>query len=908
MPLAPRTRLGRYEIVSLLGAGGMGQVWKARDTRLDRMVAVKVLPDHLARHEDSLARFEREAKAVAALNHPNITAIFDVGHTGDTAYAVMELLEGISLRDRLYDGPLPMRQAVELAIQMAAGLAAAHAKGVIHRDIKPANLWITTDGRMKILDFGLAKQVEPPRGPSQSFLSTQALGPDEQARTEKGMVLGTMGYMSPEQVRGEPADARSDVFSFGAVLFEMLTGRKAFTRESHSETVAAILRDDPPEPSEASGRVLPVGLQRIIAHCLEKLPARRFQAAEDLAFALENLASGTDETVRTAPLAPGPAPRDASRRWGMILAGGAVLALLGAGLLWGLGREARPLPTFRRLTFVPGTIESARFGSDGRTVYFSERVAAAKPGLFVLDPRSSGSKDLGIQDALLLGVSGTDELAFLRSPRLVAGFTYGGTLVRAPGGGGAAREVQRDVIEAVWDGAGLATLWKDDGSELHLEFPAGRKALVCNSNTRTLSRLSLSRDGQRLALVDGDYVKGAAELVLYDRAGVRSVVFRKEGDGSGATITGMAWGPGDTLWFSELQGDQTTLWSLAPGKPGRALLRTQGALQLLDVSAEGRVLLAQHQVRRVVLVQRAGETQPRDLSILSSTQALGLSSAGPHLLLVESPVMDGGTSQDRSYLRGLDGTPPLALGRGVAKSISADGRWVNIDTGPQELKDIDPAWILAYKEAGLPAAQLADPKARGRYVLFVPTGLERPFAMALPEGFSSTGNVAHLLPDGQRMVANLAKDGQEHWVLLDRRGGAPRIITPEGMGIAFASIAPLSPDGSRFLAGDGRDWFVLSMEGGAPRRIEGLLPRERVLGWAAGGEAVFVRPELSVLPVAITRLDLASGRRTPVLAFTPPDPAGHLQTRGVFMTPDARAFAFTCEKKLSELYLVEGLK
>jgi tRNA A-37 threonylcarbamoyl transferase component Bud32 len=907
MPLAPRTRLGRYEIVSLLGAGGMGEVWKARDTRLDRMVAVKVLPDHLAKHEDSLARFEREAKAVAALNHPNITAIFDVGHTQDTAWAVMELLEGASLRERLQEGPIPPREAVDLATQMAVGLAAAHAKGVVHRDIKPANLWITSDGRLKILDFGLAKQVEQPQSISQSFLSTQAVAPGGHPHTEKGMVLGTMGYMSPEQVRGEPADARSDLFSFGAVLYEMLTGKKAFARDSHSETVAAILRDDPPELMEASGRVLPGNLQRIIAHCLEKLPARRFQAAEDLAFALGNLSTGTDDSARSLPYFLGSARNRKPNRLVLPLAVGAGLLVTG-GIGWKLRGEPVPLPTFRRLTFVPGTIEAARFGSVGRTVYFSERVAAAKPEIFVLDPRSPEPKGLGVRDALLLGVSGRDELAFLRGPRLIAGFTYGGTLSQVPGGGGAERELQGGVSEAVWDGAGLPALRLDAEAVARLDFPAGRTVLVANSNTRTLSHLCLARDGALLALVDGDYVKGAADIVTYDRNGTRRVVFTKEGDGSGATLTGLAWGPDRTLWVSELQGDQTTLWSLSLGGARRSLLRSQGALQLLDVSPEGRVLLAQHQVRRGVLVQRAGEAKPRDLSILSSTQASGLSAAGPNLLLVESPVMDGGTAQDRAYLRSLEGGPPLTLGRGFPKSISADGAWVYMDTGAQDLKDIDPAWVLAYQEAGLSSKALGDPKARGRYLLFVPTGLGRPFALALPPGFESTGNIAHLLPDGQRMVANLARDGQEHWVLLDRRGGAPRILTPQGLGTAFASIAPLSPDGTRFIVSNAREWYALPTGGGAPQLIRGMLPGERVLGWSADGSAVYLRPELSVLPVIITRLDLARGLRSPVLSFMPPDPAGHLQTRGVFMTPDARAFAFTCEKKLSELYLVEGLK
>jgi hypothetical protein len=906
MPLGPSTRLGRYEIVSLLGAGGMGEVWKARDTRLDRYVAVKVLPEHLASHEESLLRFERETKAIAALNHPNITAIFDVGHAGDTAYAVMELLEGEPLRDRLQQGPLPQRLAVDLAIQMATGLAAAHARGVVHRDIKPANLWITPEGRLKILDFGLAKQAERDPDISQSTLSTQAFQRDAGPQTEKGVVLGTVGYMSPEQVRGDAVDVRSDLFSLGTVLFEMLTGRRAFARDSHSETVASILRDDPLELVPATGRTLPPPLQRIVAHCLEKQPAQRFQTAEDLAFALRGFLAGVDTSAPFASAPPGPAVRK-SRRLPLLPGAAAVLGLL-AGLGWGLRDGSAAVPTFRRLTFVPGTIEAARFGSDGRTVFFSERVGGGRPALFVLDPRSPGPKALGIRDALLLGVSASDELAFLRGPRLVSGSIHAGTLVRVPGGGGAEREVEGGVCEAVWAGTGLATLRQDAGAEWRLESPPGREVLACDANTRTLSRLALSRDGSRLALVDGDYVRGAADLVVYGQDGRRTVAYTKFGDGSGATLTGLAWGPGKTLWFTELQGDQTTLWSLRPGGAQRALWRGQGALQLLDVSGEGRALLAQHQVRRGVLAQRTGEVKGVDLSILSSSQATGLSAAGPKVLLVESPATDGGTAQDRAFLRDLEGGPPLALGGGFAKSITPDGAWVNMDTGAQDAGTLDAAWLQAYREAGLPEKALGDPKARGRYVLFVPTAMGRPFALPLPPGFDPVGNVAHLLPDHQRVIANLGKDGKEAWVLLDRRGVAPRILSPEGYGIAFASLAPLSPDGTRFVAGNGRAWTVLSVAGEAPRPVLGMAPGERVLGWAADGRSLYVRTELSVLPVAIARLDPERGTRTPVLSWVPPDPAGHLQTRGIFMTPDARGFAFTYEKKLSELYLVEGLR
>jgi serine/threonine protein kinase len=269
--LVAGTKLGPYDIVSPIGAGGMGEVYKAKDTRLDRSVAIKVLPEHLARDPDALARFEREAKSVAALNHPNITALFDIGKSEDIAYAVMELLEGESLRTRLAHGPISPRKATDLAIQMAQGLAAAHEKGVVHRDLKPDNLWITKEGRLKILDFGLAKQT------GASGIADSRLQTVEQ-QTEPGTVMGTIGYMSPEQVRGQSVDHRSDIFSFGVVLFEMLTGKRAFARSSAADTMAAILKEDPPE-IEDSGRPVQQGLRRILDHCLEKDPARRFHDA-----------------------------------------------------------------------------------------------------------------------------------------------------------------------------------------------------------------------------------------------------------------------------------------------------------------------------------------------------------------------------------------------------------------------------------------------------------------------------------------------------------------------------------------------------------------------------------------------------------------------------------------------------
>jgi len=295
--LADGTRLGPYEIVAPLGSGGMGEVYRARDARLGRDVAIKVLPESTSGDPDALARFEQEAKAVAALSHPNILSIFDFGSHAGSAYAVMELLEGRPLRHVLDSGALPPRQTIDYALQIATGLRAAHEKGIVHRDLKPENIFVTRDGHLKILDFGLAKRTERKSVPDVSSLPTQT------SRTVPGTVLGTVDYMSPEQVRGEPVDHRSDLFAFGAVLYEMLTGQKAFHRATPAETMAAVLMADPPEPAAARGAV-PQALARIVHHCLEKNAEQRFQSARDLVFNLQPLASGHHDSAQPVEALP----------------------------------------------------------------------------------------------------------------------------------------------------------------------------------------------------------------------------------------------------------------------------------------------------------------------------------------------------------------------------------------------------------------------------------------------------------------------------------------------------------------------------------------------------------------------------------------------------------------------------
>jgi TolB-like protein/tetratricopeptide (TPR) repeat protein len=357
MTLATGTRLGPYEILAPLGAGGMGEVYRARDSRLGRDVAVKVLPAELSSDGERLRRFEKEAKAASALNHPNILTVHDIGAQDGVPYVVSELLEGETLRDRLASGAFSPRKAIDDALQIAHGLAAAHEKGIVHRDLKPENLFVTKDGRIKILDFGLAKLTQP-ETPGVRVTENSTLS----AGTEPGVVLGTLGYMSPEQVRGQPTDPRSDIFSFGAILYEMLSGRRAFQGRSAADTMSAILREDPPELSE-SGRNVPAALEHIVQHCLEKDRDNRFQSAKDIVF---NLSEQSSPTVTSGPHLAAP---PAGKRYVIIAAVAALLlAIAGVFLLQWLHKSAGEAAGVKRVAVLPfenlGTAEDDYF-ADG---------------------------------------------------------------------------------------------------------------------------------------------------------------------------------------------------------------------------------------------------------------------------------------------------------------------------------------------------------------------------------------------------------------------------------------------------------------------------------------------------------------------------------------------------------------
>src|SRR5512143_3463498 len=535
MTLPSGSRLGPYEIVAALGAGGMGEVYRAKDPRLGRDVAIKVLPASFSADADRLRRFEQEARAAGILNHPNLTAVHDIGTHEGAPYVVQELLEGETLRSKLAGGKLSTRRAVDYSLQIVHGLAAAHERGIVHRDLKPENIFVTNDGRVKILDFGLAKlTLVEDRGAATNL-------PTEAAGTEPGVVMGTLGYMSPEQVRGRPADARSDIFSFGAILYEMLSGRRAFHGDSAADTMSAILREDPPELSATNQNISP-GLERIVRHCLEKNPEQRFHSAHDLAFDLEAL-TGVSASVHAPPAVR--RARVPSRRLLLGIAGAVALAALAffAGRRTASDRPrglAEPV-LHRRLTFRRGNVLFARFTPDGQNVVYSAAWGDRPAEIFLSHVGTPESRPLGIPNASLLSVSSTGELAILLKKANVFGTVGAGTLARVPLTGGAPREILEDVLGADWspDGSQLAVTRGRRG-QTTLEYPIGQR-LYATSDDVVSPRIS--PDGKSIALAECS--QRGCQVSLFDRTGGRRVLT----DGW-IDIDTLAWQrSGREIWF-----------------------------------------------------------------------------------------------------------------------------------------------------------------------------------------------------------------------------------------------------------------------------------------------------------------------------------------------------------------------
>ena len=852
MALSSGTKLGPYEIHSPLGAGGMGEVYRARDSRLGRDVAIKVLPPSFSADADRLRRFSQEARAAAALNHPNILAIFDIGEERGSLYVVSELLEGETLRERLRAGPLNPRKAIDYGLQVARGLAAAHDKGITHRDLKPENLFLTNDGHVKILDFGLAKFTRP-----ETRESGEA--PTMQVATEPGLVMGTVGYMSPEQVRGKDADARSDLFAFGAILYEMLSGKRAFHGDSAADTMSAILKEDPPQLSE-TGRNVPPGLERIVNHCLEKNLAQRFQSASDVAFnleALSDITTGSKAGVK-AVVAP-------VRNWNR--PGLAVLVLIAActgTYFLGAQRRAVSPPSFHRLTYRRGSIAAARFSTDGHTIVYGAALEGKAVELFTTRIDSTDSRPLELGKTELLSISGNGELAVLLNPRSDA-FTETGTLARVSIAGGAPREVADEINWADWtpDDSDLTVIRRGSNFLNRLEFPPNKTIYQPQG---WVSHVRFSPRGDLLAFADHLPTGDDGRVVVADREGKVKAV-----SSFYTTVEGVAWsGDGKEVWFAASpSGAARAIYAMDLKGRERLVLHVPGTLTLQDIARDGRVLLTEDNTQIQMLALPPGEATEKNLSWFDWSGVGGLSPDGKTVLFDETGEGSGG--KYGVYMRKTDGSAAVRLGDGAYPTMSPDGKWVA-------------------------ALEFSSPQQ----IELLPTGIGQRRRLT---NDSLVHTLVDWVPNGSGLVCVAAEPNQlarSYFLGLD---GKSRPITPLGTTGTLAT-----PDSKYLLATDGeRKRWLYPLAGGEAIPFPAQLnDHEYVIRFEPDGKSILAMHR--GLPAKIERVFLGSSRREQVRQISPSDPAGLQEIVSVRFSADGKSYAYSYLRSLSDLWVVDGLR
>ena len=853
MPLTPGIKLGPYEITGPLGAGGMGEVYRAKDTPLGRDVAIKVLPESLARDADRLRRFEQEARAIATLNHPNILGIHDIGTHEGAPFLVSELLEGETLRVKLEAGPLPARRVIEYALGIAQGLAAAHNKGIVHRDLKPENVFLMRDGRVKVLDFGLAKLVLPEESKETGVTLTSPA-------TLPGMVLGTVGYMSPEQVRGEACDARSDIFSFGAVLYEMLTGQRAFKRDTTAETMTAILREEPPELSE-TGWQGPLGLQRIVCRCLEKNVERRFHSASDLAFAIESL-SGTGTSVTHGMAQP-----KARRAW--LPWAATVLGVLAAGVaIWLVGRRSTtevPLK-FTRLTYQQGYSSNARFAKDGQTVVYSAQWNNDQLQIYSVRMEFPQSVKVDLPGSMLFALSSNGDLELGLEPVYHANF-LSGTMAQAQMAGGTPRAQEKGVIAADYapDGKTLAVVRHANG-KVQLEYPAGK---VIYTTSGYLDYARVSPNGKKVAFLEHPvYDDDRGWVSVVDEAGNHKQLTREF-----STTQGLAWlRTGTEIWFTAADGTNLHLHGVSLSGKLREILTTQQRMRLLDIGVDGHVLLSTEEYREeITAIDPATGKERRGLEWFNGSGRPVISPDGKAILFTE-----WGGPAGPLYLvvyRKLDGSAPVALGPGARPEFSPDG-----------------------------TTAAAPVLSRPPLVALHPIGAGESRRL-------SVGDIVSLrqlawFPDGKHLLLIGATEGQPlRTYEMDLEGGKPQPLGPSD----FTGDV-VAKDGKRIAGRNASgEVVVFDRETQKVETIPGVVSQEPLQKWTEDGQALLVS---SATPweAQIYRVEVATGKRTLLKKVELSERAGSTANVDMSYAEGSKAHVYCTRRILGSLHVVEGLE
>jgi len=844
--------VGHYRVLEKIGAGGMGEVFRARDERLGRDVALKLIRPASSDNPDHLRRFEQEARAAAALNHPNILAIFDVGFDGSIPYIVSELLEGKTLRQRLNEGAIPVRQATAYALQVAQGLIAAHERHIVHRDLKPENIFITHDDRIKILDFGVAKlQVALDQDRAVESMTTV---------TKHGAVIGTVAYMSPEQLRAKPVDHRSDIFSFGAMLYEMLTARRAFRGETEVDTMTAVLREEPPS-ANLQDAAIPSAYQEIIRHCVEKEPDNRFQSSKDLAFALHSLSG-------SGPVQFLPHESRTHKKSGIawLFAGVMALALvivLAASFL----QAPPPHPVYTRLTFEDGTIYAARFAPDGQSIVYAASWNDRPIRLFSTVGNSLLSQPLALSDSNLLAVSRSNELALVLHGIPNGQIeTMNGMLARAPIAGGSPRELLSDVRWADWDTSGkLAVVHNVDGHS-RLEYPIGN---VLYESPGWISNLRFSPQSDKIAFMD--------HPALWDTRGNVSVM---DTAGHVRTIThewncerGLAWRPdGKEIWFSAVDtGNNLNLMAVDLLGKLRTVLDLPSAINIEDIARDGRVLVSLNSRRLDMAYTTLDQNQDVDLSYHDDNSVRAISKDGQFVVFEDSSEPAGPAYA--VMMRKVDGSLPVRLGEGSSGAISPDGKWaLSISTG------------------NLPQVTLL-PIGPGQSHTISVTGLEH-----VQNGF------ARFLPDGHSFAINGNGAGQAtRCYLVDIATGRAKPASPEGI-----TCGVFSPDGQFMTGTTNGTTRIYSLRDSTSHPIPKLHPDFTPIEWS-NNPSLLYGYHFGEFPSKVYKAEITTGKETLLKELRPGVPAGVVLVAPVIATRDGKRFAYSYNQTLSLLYLISGL-